>query len=219
MRVNFNKPESVSTDKKTVHNIVILDSSGSMGGDKWKAAVEFVNNEMKEYVNQDIVNVLFSTIIFSSRNQIRTVQWRESSPIAIDADKNFMGNMTALNDAIYQTLDKKDIDDGCQVLVKIFTDGNENGSINNNRTVSELVKECILKGYTITFSGTQGDVETAKRLYGIDDSNTFVHTNTADSIADYGQQTRVITMSYFKSVAKGEDVTTGFYSKTINNED
>lgn len=53
MRVNFNAPVQNNTTKKTVHNIVILDSSGSMNGEKWQSAVKFVNDEMDVYKTQD----------------------------------------------------------------------------------------------------------------------------------------------------------------------
>lgn len=219
MRVNFNTPATPVTAKKTVHNITILDSSGSMNGGKWSAAVEFANKEMTDYQNQDLVNVVFSTIIFSSHNRIVVTQWRATAPTQIDVVKDFHGDMTALNDAIATTLIRVKADNQEeQVLVKIFTDGDENNSrVYSPAAVTKLVKECMSQGYTITFAGTAGDVRTAQRMYGIDASNTFVHENTADSIVDYGVQTRGITMSYFKSVAKGEDVTRGFY-KTIENE-
>lgn len=219
MRVNFNTPVTPVTAKKTVHNIIILDSSGSMKGGKWSAAVEFANKEMTDYQNQDLVNIVFSTIIFSSHNRIVTTQWRATNPTEIDVVKDFHGDMTALNDAIVTTLIRVKADNQEeQVLVKIFTDGDENNSrVYNPATVIRLVKECMSQGYTITFAGTAEDVRTAQRMYGIDKSNTFVHQNTVESIMDYDVQTRSITMSYFKSVAKGEDVTKGFY-KTIENE-
>lgn len=218
MRVNFNTPTQ-TTDKKTVHNIIILDSSGSMGGSKWNAAVEFANKEMTDYQSQDLVNVVFSTIIFSSNNHILTKQWRTANPTQIDVVKSFHGGNTALNDAIATTLIKVKADNQEeQVLVKIFTDGQENDSrVYNPADVTKLVNECMLQGYTITFAGTEHDVKIAQRMYGIDKSNTFVHENTADSIVDYGIKTRNVTMAYFKSVAKGENVTKGFY-KTIENE-
>lgn len=75
MRVNFNTPAQ-TTEKKTVHNITILDSSGSMKGGKWSAAVEFVNKEMAEYKNQDLVDVVFSTVIFSNSEHINFLQWK-----------------------------------------------------------------------------------------------------------------------------------------------
>ena len=220
MRVNFNTPVIPVTTKKVVHNIAILDSSGSMGGSKWVAAVDFVNKEMAEYKNQDLVDVVFSTVIFSNSGDINFLQWKTNTPRIVDATFDYLGSNTALNDAIVKTLNKElESNQGEQVLVKIFTDGQENGSrFSNENDVKKAIKACMEKGYTITFSGTERDVKVAQKLYGVDESNTFVHENTADSIVDYGVQTRGMTITYFKAVAAGEDVTKGFYSKTINNE-
>lgn len=219
MRVNFNTPAIPVTTKKVVHNIAILDSSASMDGSKWVAAVDFVNKEMAEYKNQDLVDVVFSTVIFSNSGQINFLQWKTNTPKAVDEAFDYIGMNTALNDAIVKTLNKElESNQGEQVLVKIFTDGQENGSrFCNENDVKKAITACMEKGYTITFSGTAGDVRTAQKLYGVDESNTFVHQNTAESIMDYSEKTRGITMTYFKSVAKGEDVTKGFY-KTIQNE-
>jgi hypothetical protein len=214
MRVNFNAPVLPVTEKKVVHNITILDSSGSMGGSKWLSAVQFVNKEMVEYQNQDLVDVVFSTVIFSNSSNI--IQWRTNTPKQVDYRYDFIGSGTALNDAIVQTLNKVLADNQEeQVLVKIFTDGQENGSrFANERDVKKVINTCMEKGYTITFSGTAYDVRVAQNLYGIDASNTFVHENTAKSIDKYAAETVQTTTAYFKAVAKGEDVTRGFYTKT-----
>lgn len=221
MRVNFNAPVLPVTEKKVVHNIAIIDSSGSMGGNifksKWASAANFVNKEMVEYKNQDLVDVVFSTVIFSNSTNINILQWRADVPRLVNLTFDYLGNNTALNDAIVKTLNKV-LEDNReeQVLVKIFTDGRENGSrYANERNVKKVISTCMEKGYTITFSGTEHDVKVAQNLYGIDESNTFVHQNTPKSIDKYAAETVETTNAYFKAVAKGENVTRGFYSKTI----
>ena len=98
MRVDFNTPVLPVTEKKVVHNIAIIDSSGSMSGPKWMSAVEFANKEIAEYKNQDLVDVVFSTVIFSNSSNI--VQWRTNTPKQVDYRYDFIGSGTALNDAI-----------------------------------------------------------------------------------------------------------------------
>lgn len=216
MRVNFNAPVLPVTEKKVVHNIAIIDSSGSMSGRKWLSAVEFANKEIAEYKNQDLVDVVFSTVIFSNSTNINILQWRADVPRLVNLTFDYLGNNTALNDAIVKTLNKV-LEDNReeQVLVKIFTDGQENGSrYANERDVKKVISTCMEKGYTITFSGTAYDVRVAQNLYGIDASNTFVHENTVASIDKYAAETVQTTNAYFKAVAKGENVTRGFYTKT-----
>lgn len=216
MRVNFNAPVLPVTEKKVVHNIAIIDSSGSMSGRKWLSAVEFANKEIAEYKNQDLVDVVFSTVIFSNSTNINILQWRADVPRLVNLTFDYLGNNTALNDAIVKTLNKV-LEDNReeQVLVKIFTDGQENGSrYANERDVKKVISTCMEKGYTITFSGTEHDVKVAQNLYGIDESNTFVHQNTPKSIDKYAAETVQTTNAYFKAVANGENVTRGFYTKT-----
>ncbi len=214
MRVNFNQPV-VNTEKKTVVNIVVLDSSGSMKGSKWHSGIELINTEFEEYKKQNDVNVVYSTVIFSDNVSIK--QWREANPTMLDVVKEFQGNYTSLNDAIGITIQRaldENITD--QVLIKIVTDGGENHSRSYRvGQVRDLILKAQDKGWTITFAGTEEDVQTAQRLYGVDASNTVVHDNTGAGFEKMSAQTVIATRSMFKSYAAGQDVSKGFY-KTIN---
>jgi len=214
MRVNFNQPV-VNTEKKTVVNIVVLDSSGSMKGSKWHSGIELINTEFEEYKKQNDVNVVYSTVIFSDNVSIK--QWREANPTMLDVVKEFQGNYTSLNDAIGITIQRaldENITD--QVLIKIVTDGGENHSRSYRAgQVRDLILKAQDKGWTVTFAGTEEDVQTAQKLYGVDASNTVVHDNTGAGFEKMSAQTIGATRSMFKSYAAGQDVSKGFY-KTIN---
>lgn len=217
MRVNFNQPvtQSVTTERKTVHNIVILDSSGSMQGSKWENAVKMVNLEFEEYRKQNDVNLTYSVIIFS--NEVKIAQWKEASPRSINVKDDFIGWGTALNDSIGITLDKLYNEfTNDHVLLKVCTDGEEGHSRKyTSFQVRDLIQKAQLKSWTITFAGTERDVQTAQRLYGVDASNTVVHDNTGAGFEKMSAKTIGATRSMFKSYAAGQDVSKGFY-KTIN---
>lgn len=216
MRVNFNQPV-VNTEKKTVHNLIIMDSSGSMQGGKWAAAVKFINNEIERYKTETLVNVIHSIVIFSGSSAIKFRNWREANPITVNSTSEFIGDMTALNDAIGNCLIKALIENRDeQLLVKIFTDGQENASRQYSAAdARDLIKSCEDKGWTITFGGTDVDVQMAQRLYGIDASNTIVHDNTPTGIDEMNYKYGGDTTAYFTNVAEGKDVTRGFF-KQIN---
>ncbi len=214
MRVNFNQPV-VNTEKKTVHNIVILDSSGSMRGSKWNNAVNMVNLEFEEYRKQNDVNLTYSVVIFSSEAKI--VQWKESSPRPINIVSDYIGWGTALNDTIGITLDKLYNEfTNDHVLVKIATDGEECSSRSyTSFQVRDLIQKAQEKGWTVTFAGTEKDVQTAQRLYGVDASNTVVHDNTGAGFEKMSKETIIATRQMMSNYAAGQDVSKGFY-KTIN---
>lgn len=216
MRVNFNQSQPVvNTGQKKIHNVLILDSSGSMSGAKWNAAIEFANGDLA--INkQDTVDVENSVVIFSHYIKESTV-WKAKTPQRLDNRSEFIGGSTALTDAIGETLTKllKEVN-GEHVLVKIFTDGEENASKRFSRfEVRELIQRCENLGWTITFAGTEYDVKQAQKLYGVDASNTIIHQNTAESIQAMAVTYRSATSKMSKSYAAGEDVTRGFF-KTIN---
>lgn len=224
-RVNFNKTEKASADKKTVHQLFILDSSGSMkeyGNDKFGAACELINSEIDKFKDNEDVNLTFSLIIFSWNHQIEIIYWKSKNPTKVSSISNFHRGMTALNDAIctglIQLIQESNGTDNH--LIKILTDGDENNSKRyTNRDVQNYIKQIEALNGTVTFVGTKIDTIKAQRAYGIDASNTMFHDNTALFIADeLNTRYRAATSQYFKSVARGEKKTKGFF-KTINNNE
>lgn len=220
MRVNFNQPviQPASTERKTVHNIVILDSSGSMQGSKWENAVKMVNLEFEEYRKQNDVNLTYSVIIFS--NEVKTAQWKEASPRPINVKDDFIGMGTALNDSIGTTLDKLYNEfTNDHVLLKVCTDGEERHSRKYTAgQVRELIQKAQGKSWTITFAGTERDVQTAQKLYGVDASNTVVHDNTGAGIEKMSKETIIATRQMMSNYAAGEDVSKGFYKRLNTNK-
>lgn len=218
MRVNFNQSQPVVNTEKKIHNVLILDSSGSMSGSKWNAAIEFANGDLA--INkQGTVDIENSVVTFSSYVKESTI-WKASTPQKLDSRAEFIGQSTALTDAIGQTLTRllKEVT-GDQVLVKIFTDGEENCSLKFSRfEVRELIQRCEKYGWTITFAGTEHDVKQAQKLYGIDASNTIIHENTAESIKSMANIYRGATQIMAEDYAAGKNVSRGFF-KQINKTD
>ncbi len=210
---------------KIIHNIHILDRSGSMKGAKFKNAVSGILDEikvLKKIEKTENVTYTQTIVAFSHSYEINTLCFRTKLNNLNLTKKSFgkADGYTALNDAIGLTLDKF-MDTKDQVLVKIFTDGEENNSTTpyrNNHVLKSLLNLCKEKGWTITFVGTKFDVKKMQILYNLDESNTFVHDNTPESITDSFVNTVSMNTNYAKRVVAGEDVTTGYYTKTINND-
>lgn len=209
--------KKISKVKPLIHNVYILDASGSMMGEKFDNALKGINSEIKE-LSKDIKTDYLQTIVdFAESYDIQTPFFK----FPLNGIKNYTSETrgsTALNQAIGQTLDKilKDQESNEKVLVKIFTDGGENasqGEYKNNSILSQKIKQCEAVGFTITFVGTEYDVNKVISNLHIYASNTLVHDNTVLGVATAFKTSTRSTINYASKVSAGEDVLTGFYKE------
>lgn len=219
-----NKIPNKSGIKPIVHNVFILDCSGSMGsyqGSKYMTALESINEELLVLSKNEDVTFTQTLVEFGSHKSIHITRYMSIDHSALPIRRNDLG-MTALNDTILLTLNKLRSDKKPEekVLVKILTDGGENDSIvANSTTIKELMATCEKEGFTITFIGTTSDTVIAIGAYGLHVSNTMSHDNTSAGIKAASQFRTASTMSYSKGVADGVDVTENFFTKTLNIND
>lgn len=223
-------PKPKSKKKEVVHNVHILDGSSSMknwNNDKFGSAIKGINLEIEELKKDKNVIYTNTLVVFSSASQIKNIYWKipiqETKPVL---ESVYYGGSTALFQAVGNTLETllNENKQGEKVLVKIFTDGEENNSVEiwrndgsftnpRNARLAKLIKDLERKGFTITFVGTAKDVNNIVMNMNIDTTNTLVHDNTAKGVADTFLRSAGATMSYSKDVAAGKDVTRGFYKK------
>lgn len=210
------KPSVISTPQNNIKiNVLhILDCSGSMfWGNKYITAVEGINKELKT-LPEVMGNFTFSLIEFGGRDRIEIIRNKSSDLNRVEPRLHDMG-CTALSQAIVRGLGlfKLGVKDA-KYLVKIFTDGGENNSpAGNTERAAKLIQQFNGAGHTITFVGTELDVQNAIWRYGIDESNTFVHNNTKEGIDKYIGETVSLNAVYAKRVRDGKDVTRSFYKK------
>lgn len=205
-RINPVTPTTVSTNVG-IHNIVILDRSGSMQGEKYNAAVEGIKMDYETCKKEGFKSYTFAQ--FDDTYDCKTYDFTKKLTFLRPS------GYTALYDAVYNTLTDIVIPEGDKVLVKIFTDGEENSSRRSASEVQKLIKACEAKGYTITFVGTKRDVQVIQSKLSIDASNTAVHDNTGAGVREVFRSSAQATSLYTKSIANGEEVTRGFFTKTI----
>lgn len=226
MRVDYNnKPDHISinvdidnsADKKTVHIINILDSSGSMGhnkNSKWSSAVRGVNAEIAALKKDNSVNYLYTLVVFGRSHRIIF----DKVPIAnVEYTDTWRSTRsTSLYDTIGKILSKYFTNDS--VLVKIFTDGEENSSRTwNSDSVQSLISEKEAQNFTITFVGTDKDVKYIVRNLKIAEGNTLVHDNTAKGVKAAFEVSNDATVQYSKGISRGDFTkTTSFYVKSIS---
>lgn len=200
----------------TIHNVYILDASGSMAGTKLNNAISGINSEIRELKKVKDINYTQTIVSFSYSYDIKFPYYLCLINDVNDYDDSPRGD-TALNDSVYISLAKllDDTNISSKVLVKVFTDGGENGSRKYSKVdVNKLIKKCEDTGrFTITFVGTKDDTDRAIKDYGIRISNALIHDNTSVGVANAFTMSTRSTVSYSSKVAKGEDVLEGFYKE------
>ena len=166
---------------KRVHNLIIVDESGSMSIIRKQAftgmneTLQTVRQMQKKYPDQ----VQFVTLLtFDSSH----TTWHYDDTAALKTkDLNWKaynpGGGTPLYDAIGKGISKinAQIEDGDHVLVTIITDGEENSSeewtLKMIRTMIEKLKK---QNWTFTLIGTDNlDVETMAHSFAIDEHLEF----------------------------------------------
>lgn len=202
----------VSAARPVIHVVDILDASGSMSGEKYRAAVTGINMGVAN-LKKDTAPVDYTYTLCDFSNDIIFRQTTENL-VNVGVFKGQTRGATALYDAIGDSVDavKNVFKDGDKVLVNIYTDGQENSSRRfRAQGIASLIEELSKCGWTFTFIGTQYDVEYAQRNLKFDISNTLVHDNTGAGITGSMVTNSVARSAYSAKVVAGEDVSKGFY--------
>lgn len=222
LRQNGTIPKEYNGAPMTVEAVYILDKSGSMAGAKYTAATSGIDEDIQKLKEVQGINYLLTVISFSSGYPQGIVEHCFRQPInQIEKIRYaYAGGGTPLNQTVGETIDRIERMKGDnKVIMNIFTDGEENtssGQYINTSTLQARIKSAEANGFTITFQGTQSDINRVVKEYGIHLSNTLAHDNTAESIREGSKLRSVAMMHYSKAVMDGEAVTENFYTKTTS---
>ena len=165
-RENY-RPNGKTNEVKTkrVHNLIIVDESGSMEVIRKQAFVGM--NETLQTVRKMQEKFPDQEQFILPAAQTKDLDWKAYCP----------GGGTPLYDAIGKGISKTNaqIEDGDHVLVTIITDGEENSSeewtLKMIRTMIEKLKK---QNWTFTLIGTDNlDVETMAHSFAIDEHLEF----------------------------------------------
>ena len=163
---NHTKPTDVV--KRIVHNLIILDESGSMESIKqatvtgFNEIVQTIKGVEEQYPDQQ---QFVSLITFNGLGtKIKLFDKRAKDLAELTVDKYRPDASTPLYDAIgFSIKQLQQITEGiknCDVLVTILTDGEENASREyTGAAIKSLVTELSAKNWTFTYIGANHDVE------------------------------------------------------------
>lgn len=219
-----------------VHNVHILDASGSMAGDKYVNALAGINKELNALKAESHGNVITNTVVefsgpeYTFGKEAGTIKEHHfmvpAANCSMVAGKGASGG-TPLYQAVGETIEKlvSRTNAGEKVILTIFTDGDENtsqGIYKNPETLKKLIKQVEDNhNFTVTFMGTEGDVFKVVKNLGVHASNTLAHLNTADSIGATYSARGASVMNYSKNVASGVSqvkLRRGFFKNVADEE-
>ncbi|MCD6069419.1 MAG: hypothetical protein K0S33_4245 [Bacteroidetes bacterium] len=210
-------------DKKhQVHNLIILDESGSMESIKktiiqgFNEIVQTIKGIEKEFPEQEhfISLVSFNGLgkkllhFIDPANKLEQIDESRYQPSASTPLYDAMGfGITKLKHVLANQTDYN-------VLVTILTDGEENASKEySGNDIKKMIEELKLNRWTFTYIGADHDVERIAISLSITNTMTF-QKNEADMKEMFSKE-RAARSSYSRKIRSREDTTNDFY----NNEE
>lgn len=210
--------------KHQVHNLIILDESGSMESIKksimqgFNEIVQTVKGIEKEYPEQEHY---ISLITFNGMGQKLLHFTDPVSKLEIIDDSRYKPMAsTPLYDAMgfsfakLRTVLENQTD--YNVLVTILTDGEENASKEYTRlAIKILIEELKLKNWTFTYIGADHDVE--KSSVSISISNTMMFSKDEENMKKMFQREKVARVNYSQRIRDKKGTNDNYYDE--NGED
>jgi uncharacterized protein YegL len=205
--------------KHQVHNLIILDESGSMSSIKrtiisgFNELVQTIQGTAQSFPEQEH---FISFVTFNGLGQ-KVLHFQD--PVAqlnkINGDQYRPDASTPLFDAMGFSLNKlKAAIDGqtdYNVLVTVMTDGEENASTEyDSRAIKALVEELKAQRWTFTYIGTDHDVTAAAQRVGI--NNTMNFEKSEAGIKDMFYKEQSSRMLYYEKIQRKEDTRDDFFN-------
>ncbi|MBV6397958.1 VWA domain-containing protein [Ignavibacteria bacterium CHB1] len=207
--------------KHQVHNLIILDESGSMSSIKntiiqgFNELVQTIQGIEKQFPEQEH---FVSFVSFNSLGQKLLHFIDPASTLKQIDDKSYNPDaMTPLFDAMGFSINKlKESLQGqtdYNVLVTILTDGEENASKEfSGNDIKKLVEGLKQNRWTFTYIGTDHDVE--KIALSLSINNTMFFAKSEAGIKDMFLKEQSARAKYSKKIRFNEDTSSNYFDDT-----
>lgn len=212
-------------EKTKVHNLIIVDASGSMDS-IYNQALAGINETIKtiDMVHKKEMTVEQTITLLSFADGGEKLQYiYKSQPIerasAIGESDYQLRGMTALYDAIGESVTelRRNVGINDKALVTIITDGYENDSREwSGYQIKQLIDELRTKGWVFTYIGANQDVEVEAKKMGVVNSMKFEATieGTVEMFAREGRYRE----RWNERVSRGEEnLEEGYFMEEQNN--
>jgi uncharacterized protein YegL len=213
------------TKKHQVHNLIILDESGSMESIKgniingFNEIVQTLKAIEREFPEQEH---LISFITFNSLG-LKTIHYKENVQALqpIDEKRFDPDGSTPLYDALGYSFAKlkRDLENQTEynVLVTILTDGEENASKEySGAAIKSIIDELKLNRWTFTYIGADHDVERFASSLSIENSMAF-QKNPKDMEKMFAKE-KLARIKYSLKIRSNDESNEDFYAPDVNNE-
>ena len=207
-------------EKQIIHNLIILDESGSMESIKsqiisgFNETVQTIKGSQKMFPDQEH---FVSLVSFNSLGQ-KLIHFID--PVdklsQIDDEKYQPDASTPLFDAIGFAINKlKQVvanQPDCNVLVTIMTDGEENASREfSGKDIKTLIEELKQQKWTFTYIGTDHDVDQIAINLSI--TNTLIFDKNEAGINAMFAKEKKSREAYYQKVQNKEDTQDNFFNE------
>ena len=206
--------------KQIIHNLIILDESGSMETIKsqiisgFNETVQTIKGSQKMYPDQEhfVSLVSFNSLGQKLMHFIDPVDKLDQ----IDEEKYQPNASTPLFDAIGFAINKlKQVtanQPDANVLVTIMTDGEENASREfSGNDIKKLIEELKQQKWTFTYIGTDHDVDQIALNLSI--TNTLIFDKNEKGIKDMFAKQNKSREAYYQKVQNKEDTQDNFFDE------
>ncbi|TVR77224.1 MAG: VWA domain-containing protein [Chitinophagaceae bacterium] len=212
--------------KQKVHNLIILDESGSMDTIKstviqgFNELIQTIQGIEKQYPEQE------HFISFISFNGLGQKLQHFMDPVSklkqIDSSNYKPYASTPLFDALGFSLNKlKQSLEGQSdyyVLVTILTDGKENASKEfSGNNIKHLIEELKQNRWTFTYIGTDHDIDKIASSLSI--NNSLYFEKNEDDINKMFREEREARVVYSHKVSLKQDVSSNFFDDSKDKND
>jgi Mg-chelatase subunit ChlD len=205
-------------NKHQVHNLIILDESGSMNSIKktiingFNELINSIKNIEEEFLEQEH---FISLISFNSKKN-NVIHFTEpiSKIITINDNNYNPESYTPLFDAMGLSILKlkhylKD-KDNYSVLVTILTDGEENASKEFSLIeIKRIIEELKTENWTFTYIGTDHDIDKTAKDLSI--TNSMFFENNDAGIKKMFEIETTSRIKYSLSIRNGKKINNDFY--------
>lgn len=179
---------AIEDDKRRVHNLLILDESGSMSS-IYQPALTGVNETLqtiREAQKEHSDQKHYVTLVAFDSSHYNQIYKNTAAENAMDITKEQYrpGGCTPLFDAMGRSITelREYVSANDVVLVTIITDGYENASHEyDGRAIKALVETMKSEGWVFTYIGANQDVEAVASSMSIDNHLCFEATLTGAS--------------------------------------
>jgi len=205
-------------NKHQVHNLIILDESGSM--EEIKNSIIMGFNELIESIKEIEIKFpkqehFISMVSFNS-HKINTIHYVEPclKLEKINSNSYFLNSLTPLYDAIGFSTNKLDTylrgKTNYSVLVTILTDGEENASKEYSKlNVKKLIEKLKTKNWTFTYIGTNHNIE--KTANELDIFNTLSFSGDTEGISKMFEIEKESRAKYSMKISNNEEKDTNYF--------